>query len=330
MIWITLTALLLLGAPFGIDRMRRPVCRRRLPPDGAVADLPGGRTWYRWSGPAEGPVVVCVHGLTTPSCVWDDIARQLAGQGARVLVYDLFGRGYSDRPPGIQDSAFFIRQLADLLARLEIRDPVTLMGYSMGGAIVPAFAAAHPERVARMVLIAPVGMGHDLGRLCAAAARLPLAGDWLMRAVYPFHHLRAIGEDAEAPPAIRRTQRAELRYRGFLGSVLASLRGLLAEPMEAVHQAVARAGIPALVIWARQDRVIPIRGRATLSRWNLAAQQEVVENAGHGLTYGHSAAVGRIISDWFGTVGVLPPAEAGAVRSADPGDVPVPAGARSR
>lgn len=329
MIWpaAALAVLLALGAPFLTDRLRRPVRRRRLPAGGQVADLPQGRTWYRWSGPAGGPVVVCVHGLTTPSCVWDDIARVLAGQGARVLVYDLYGRGCSDRPPGAQDSGFFVRQLADLLDHEGIAGPVTLLGYSMGGAIVPAFAAAHPERAARMGLIAPAGMGHDLGRLCAVAARLPLAGDWLMRAVWPLHHLRGIREDAEAPRDLRRAQRAELRWRGFPGAVLASLRGILAEDMEPAHLAVARSDIQSLVIWARQDAVIPIQGRATLSRWNLAAQQHVVENAGHGLTYGHGDAVAAILADWLAAAGVLPPE---AVRPPDPADAPAPADGQSR
>jgi pimeloyl-ACP methyl ester carboxylesterase len=69
-------------------------------------------------------------------------------KGHRVLTYDLYGRGYSDRPGGEQDARFFIRQLEDLLEHQGVTQPVTLLGYSMGGAIGAAFAAKHPRPAA--------------------------------------------------------------------------------------------------------------------------------------------------------------------------------------
>lgn len=85
----------------------------------------------------RGPVAVCVHGLTTPSFVWHGLARGLATFGYRVLIYDLYGRGYSDRAPGHQDQAYFLQQLNDLLEDQQIKGDITLLGYSMGGASPP-------------------------------------------------------------------------------------------------------------------------------------------------------------------------------------------------
>jgi len=90
-------------------------------------------THYRWHGPIDGPVIVAVHGLTTPATVWNGMIPFLTAQGYRVLSYDLYGRGFSDAPSGAQNIAFFTRQLGELLADQEITDAVTLMGYSMGG-----------------------------------------------------------------------------------------------------------------------------------------------------------------------------------------------------
>ena len=68
--------------------------------------------------------------------------------GYRVLTYDLYGRGYSDRPRGKQNEAFFIQQLNDLLHHEDITSTFSIIDYSMGGAIASIFATTHPDRIA--------------------------------------------------------------------------------------------------------------------------------------------------------------------------------------
>src|SRR5512135_2050203 len=82
---------------------------------GSFIDLPQGRTHYELTGPADRRPVVLVHGFSVPFFVWDPTFEALAAAGQRVLRYDLFGRGYSDRPHAHYDLAFFARQLGDLL-----------------------------------------------------------------------------------------------------------------------------------------------------------------------------------------------------------------------
>ena len=302
MIWF-LVVLVILGAiaiwPFAREAMRQPMddaARQDAPSD--FAELSQGITHFRWIGPVRGPVAVCVHGLTTPSMVWDAVAKGLALMGFRVLVYDLYGRGYSDRAPGLQDQDFFIRQLEDLLASQGITEDVTLLGYSMGGAIVSAFAARHPERVLRVILLAPAGMGHDLGKLARFTRDTPILGDWLMLLRYPGAHMKGTEAERVLPSEVEGIvdyQQAELSKRGFVPAVLSSLRGILPRPLEKEHRAISREGIPVLAIWGRNDAVIPIRAMGQLTQWNRVARHEVIEGAGHGLTYTHAAAVLRAI-----------------------------------
>jgi len=302
MIWF-LVVLVILGAiaiwPFAREAMRQPMddaARQDAPGD--FVELSQGITHFRWIGPVRGPVAVCVHGLTTPSMVWDAVAKGLALMGFRVLVYDLYGRGYSDRAPGLQDQDFFIRQLEDLLASQGITEDVTLLGYSMGGAIVSAFAARHPERVLRVILLAPAGMGHDLGKLARFTRDTPILGDWLMLLRYPGAHMKGTEAERVLPSEVEGIvdyQQAELSKRGFVPAVLSSLRGILPRPLEKEHRAISREGIPVLAIWGRDDAVIPIRAMGQLTQWNRVARHEVIEGAGHGLTYTHAAAVLRAI-----------------------------------
>ena len=283
------------------ERMRRPMdARARDAAPGRFADLPGGVTHYDWLGPARGPVVVCVHGLTTPSFVWLGLARHLVATGHRVLIYDLYGRGFSDRPRGPQDVGFFTRQLEALLAQEGVEEDFTLVGYSMGGAIATAFAAGNHHRLRRLVLLAPAGMGHELGPLARRAVEWPLLGDWAFHMGWPAQFRKGVEAERSLPSAvegIHDRQLAQLACRGFVRSVLASLRGTLREPYEEAHRAIAGHGLPVLAIWGREDRVIPLRAMGTLAQWNRAVRHAVIDGAGHGLPYTHAEAVARAIAE---------------------------------
>ncbi len=285
--------------PFAREAMRQPMndaARQDAP--GEFATLSQGVTHFRWIGPARGPVAVCVHGLTTPSMVWDAVAQGLALMGFRVLVYDLYGRGYSDRVPGLQDQDFFIRQLDDLLAAQGVQDDITLLGYSMGGAIVSAYTARNPGRVRRMILLAPAGMGHDLGKLAKFTRDTPILGDWLMLLRYPALHKKGTEAERALPTEVAGIidyQQAELGKRGFVPAVLSSMRGILPRPLEQEHRAISREGISVMAIWGRDDTVIPISAMGRLAQWNRMARQDVIEGAGHGLTYTHASAIVRAI-----------------------------------
>lgn len=286
-------------APFLREALRpRMSAQARRSAPGAFAALPQGLTHYRWLGAANGPIAVCVHGLTTPSPVWEAIADTLGDMGYRVLVYDLYGRGYSDRARGAQDADFFARQLEALLADQGIEGQITLLGYSMGGMIAPRFAARNPGLVRQMILLAPAGIGHDLGPASRLMAQTGLAGSWAMLALYGHSLRRALRAERGVPsavPGIVDIQIAQTRRRGFLPAVLSSLRHTLGTDCEADHRALARAGTPLMAIWAEDDAVIPLKGRETLTEWTPGARQDTVPDAGHALPYSHAAEVGAIL-----------------------------------
>lgn len=295
---LALAALGVAALPAWRETRRQYVAGLQTNAPGQFADLSQGRTHYQWSGPEDAPIVVCVHGLTTPSFVWNGLIPHLTAAGARVLSYDLYGRGFSDAPPDRQTGAFFTRQLSDLLAHEGIDAPVTLVGYSMGGAIVTCFAAAHPDRVHRLALVAPAGLGHDLGPIARFTTGVPVLGDWLFHMMYPRQLRAGIAAERALPSSVQGItdlQLAQLDRRGFLRSVLSSLRGILHAPLETEHRKIAGTGIPVTAVWGREDKVIPLGALRTLARWNPAARHEVIDGAGHGLTYTHTDQLARAL-----------------------------------
>lgn len=282
-----------------------PFLRERLRPRMGVAqraeldgdyiehgDHPITRLWRL--GPETGPVAVCIHGLSTPSFVWEAIAQGLAARGYRVIAYDLWGRGGSDRPAGAQDEAYFLKQLEEVLTHEGIDDQITLIGYSMGGAIATAFAVSAPERVAQLILLAPAGLTIRLGSLARFCAKVPVLGDWVFLTGFPLTHRRYLeaerGMETDVPDMVER-QVDELRFRGFVPAVLSSMRNMLVVNQHAAHEAIAASGIPVTAIWGGEDTVIPLVAMGKLAEANRTARQEVVEDAGHGLPYTHAARV---------------------------------------
>lgn len=291
MAWIWLIAALLLVLallPVALELRRKMPDRTAAP--GAFAHLASGVTHYQWIGPVRGPVAVAVHGQTTPSPAWYSVAEDLGRLGYRALVYDLYGRGYSDNPKGRQDEAHFVIQLTELLADQGIGEDITLLGYSMGGGIATRFAAQNPHRIKRLILFAAAGVHITEGRLSRFMRGTPVIGDWLfhMVALGAFRkQLRATLDDPTEVEGIARVQLAELDRRGFWPAVVSSSRGGFIEGLEAEHRQLADAGVPVVALWGELDDVIPISSVGQLAQWNRNARQEVIVGAGHGLPYTH-------------------------------------------
>ena len=296
MIWVTVFfVLVVVGAAVPVlqERGRRrmtPELRKRA--DGRFAKLSAGQTHYQWSGGARGSVIVLVHGLTTPSIVWDAITPALTGLGFRVLRYDLYGRGYSDAPKGTQDMGFFTRQLGDLLADQGVTQDITLMGYSMGASIVTAYAAANPHAVARVILVAPAGIEMTeplFERFCRI---VPVLGDWA-HGVFAAARAR---RGAVKPAPLAQMQAFQLSRRGYLPAVLASRRGALSGRLEIAHRKLGREDVPVWAFWGREDTTIPLSAMGTLVMWNRAVHNDDIAGAGHGLPYTHADALAAAIT----------------------------------
>ena len=85
MIWfVSLLAVAAFAAPFVIEYLRPDMdADRREGAPGQFEVLSSGITHFQWHGPADGPVLICIHGLTTPSYVWAQLLPGLTEAGFR-------------------------------------------------------------------------------------------------------------------------------------------------------------------------------------------------------------------------------------------------------
>jgi pimeloyl-ACP methyl ester carboxylesterase len=122
---------------------------------GEYIQLSKGYTHYQIAGPDTGKTIILIHGFSVPYYIWDGTFETLVNQGFRVVRYDMYGRGFSDRPYFTYRKEVYMDQLTELISKLKLRTPVSIAGISFGGAITTDFACLHPELVDKVILIDP-------------------------------------------------------------------------------------------------------------------------------------------------------------------------------
>jgi pimeloyl-ACP methyl ester carboxylesterase len=225
----------------------------------APADLRQIGPWrlhVRDTGPRQGPVVVLLHGFGASLQTWDAWAQGLS-PSHRVIRLDLPGSGLSAPDPDRDYSdARSLQMLVSLLDELDV-PRASIVGHSMGGRIAWTFAARHPDRTDRLVLVAPDGFasfGFEYGKAMDVPTSLSL-----MRHVLPKPLLRMNLQAAYAQPetltdALATRYHELLRAPGARQAMLDRLQQtVLQEPLPMLRQIRA----PTLLVWGEADAMIP-------------------------------------------------------------------------
>lgn len=231
---------------------------------GKFVRLSHGLTHYEIDGPENGLVVIFVHGFSVPYYMWDHNFHALARAGFRVVRYDLYGRGLSERPDTTYNRDLFVEQLAELLDALGIDEPVGLAGNSMGGAVVAAFTASYPERVEKVVLVDPLCDKRAIGLF-----RIPFIGEYLTAAFLVPFSPRAQLRDFFRPedfPEWPRLFRKQMQYQGFGRALLSTMRNFFSQDHTADYERIYQEDKPVLLIWGAADRTLGIHGADKLRR----------------------------------------------------------------
>jgi len=105
----------------------------------------------------NGRTVVLLHGRNFPSSYWAPVIGMLSAAGYRVVVPDQIGFGKSSKPSGELHFDTLARNTILLLDHLKI-DKADIVAHSLGGMLAVRIARAYPDRVAHLVLTAPIGL----------------------------------------------------------------------------------------------------------------------------------------------------------------------------
>ena len=269
---------------------------------GSFIQLSDGFTHYQLSNPDAQATVVLVHGFSVPYLIFDPTFEFLTRSGFRVLRYDLFGRGYSDRPHTQYNIDLFVRQLRDLLDGLGCTRPVSLAGLSTGGPISAVFTERYPERVDKLVLIDPVGAKpFVLGRVLKVMA-MPFVGETIISLLGIGGMTRISSSEAAIrayADQILPGYIMQMRYKGFKRAILSTIRNDMLGSFIDVYEHIGKMNKPVLLFWGPQDHTVPFKHSEILRQVMPTVQFHAIEHAGHIPHYEKPTEVNPILLDFL-------------------------------
>jgi pimeloyl-ACP methyl ester carboxylesterase len=254
------------------------------PVERVVRDITARGVRMRVVEAGQGPALVLIHGFLVSHREYDDIIDPLARR-FRVIAPDLPGFGESEKPSptrypyGLET---FAEAVADLFGAFDL-GRASVLGHSMGAAVALTLAADHPELVQRLILEDALCYPFPLS-IKARIPLLPIIGGFVFKQLYGRALFRAyFRDDVFGPGADVPLARIDRHYDLFntpsaRESAHAVMRAIL--DTRPVVARVTRITTPSLVIWGREDRIMPVASAQRLARELPSARLEIM-NAGH-------------------------------------------------
>lgn len=232
-------------------------------------------------GGTGNPLVVIHHDIGNDG--WGPIYERLAGSN-RVLVPDLPGYGGSDRPAWARHPRDLAITLNLLLDKLDL-DGITLLGLGFGGWIAAEMATMNQRRLRRLVLVNPFGIKPLEGEIADQMlidlidyVRLGFAKDEDVTT----HYGEEVSRETNNAWDISREMTARIAWKPYMFS-------------HQLPHTIGGVTVPTLIVWGKENRVIPAECGAAYLRAMPNARMEIIESAGHWLEREQPEALAQII-----------------------------------
>ena len=206
---------------------------------------------YLESGNSD-KTLVLIHGLGASAERWEYVIPHFE-ENYRVIVPDLIGFGFSDKPLVDYTTEFFSEFLKKFLEKLEISNPV-IMGSSLGGQIIAYYASNNNNSVQKLILISPSGvMKHSTPALDA----------YVMAALYPSQESAQSafemmsGASKNIDPKIVENFVKRMQLPNAKMAFMSTLLGL--KNSQVLTEKLSSITVPTMVVWGELDPVIPVK-----------------------------------------------------------------------
>lgn len=271
-------------------------------------DTSWGETFVRISGPEDGSPLVLLPGANATSLLW---APNVTAWSERYRVYavdNVFDFGRSVYVRNMTTPEDFLEWLDELLVRMGLEKDVNLLGLSYGGWIASQYGLAHPERLAKVVLVAP------------AATVAWFSGDFIKKGIMcliPHPHFTksmvgwALHDAAEGTPDERRMVE-EAEENAWLGLRSFKLKQMV-HPTVLTDEEWRSFRLPVLFLVGENEVIYSITGAEAVAKLKTVAPEietELLTGCGHDLSLVQADRFNRRVLAFLESdvgVGVSPP-----------------------
>ncbi|TXH05933.1 MAG: alpha/beta fold hydrolase [Nevskiaceae bacterium] len=267
-------------------------------PEGRYAQLPNGyRIHYLDEG--SGPVVVFLHGSGSGACGYSNFKGnypELVKAGYRVILPDLIGFGYSDKPDNVEYPLdFFIECVKQTLDQIGVTK-YTLVGNSLGGAVALGFALAHPMNVERLVLMAPGGVSdmpdyQAMPGMSALFAHLATGKPFTHETMKAFFIKAFVVDPTIVDDALVAERLALMKLQNPQVMKTMKVPNMTARLPEIKA--------PTLALWGINENMMPENGILRLAKGIPNCRMVLVPNCGHWVMMEHRELFNRTVLDFL-------------------------------
>ena len=222
----------------------------------------------------SGPTVILLHGLGGSSQAWGPNTSALA-EKYRVIVPDQIGFGKSDKPLVNYRIRTYVDFLDQFCKQLKI-ERATLVGSSMGGWIAAMFTASFPDRVDKLVLVDAAGYAppKDFDTRVYFALNPSTRAEMKVLIAKVFYN-KAFQTDAAVDQAIA------ARLAAGDGYTINSITESIIRGEDFLDDVVKTIKRPTLIIWGRQDGLVPLAEGERFNKDIAGSKLIVIEQCGH-------------------------------------------------
>jgi len=239
-----------------------------------------GQTFVRISGPADSPALVLLHGVGGNSLQWAPNVEALSKEFRIYAVDTINDNGRSIYVRAIKTSTDFVEWLDELFTALKLNDRINLVGLSYGGWITSQYALHHPERLHKIIMIAPAG------------TIVSFSPEWIKRALLctipDRYFLESFSywlmEDCAKDNACCKIIGQEIDF-AFMGLRSFKPKNMV-NPNVLTDEEIGSIKVPALFMIGEHEKIY--NAQQAVARVRNAAPQievEIIPDAGHDLTF---------------------------------------------
>jgi len=221
--------------------------------NGEYVELSDGYTYFEQANQnSKLGNVVLVHGYSIPSYIMETTFNSLKEKGYRVIMMDLYGRGFSDNPDLPQTDFLRANQVIELMDYTGIEN-AALVGLSNGGRIISKITDLDPNKVNSLFYVASAGFFEHEELLDKSVSQ-----EEVDRFIGDYPGLSESQKNdffnPEKFPDWSKKYDELLTHSGFAKALISTTKNLVS--LDGIHNKIHSLGIPVFTFWGRHDNVV--------------------------------------------------------------------------
>jgi pimeloyl-ACP methyl ester carboxylesterase len=260
-----------------------------------MVDTSYGQTYVRISGPEAAPLLVLLHGAYVTSLSWAPHIEALSQHYRTFAVDNIYDYGRSVYAQRLTNPGDFVTWLDELFNALALGSDINLMGLSYGGWLTSLYATRYPNRLAKVIIIAPGATVLPVSlKTMLRSALITLPPRYFARSFFSWMFADSLKNTEIGPAPVEEiTDGVRLSIKSFKPMRVVMPTVLKDEELQSFKT-------PALFLVGENEKLYS--AHKAVQRLNKLAPQiktEILPNAGHDLTLIHTELVNRRVLEFL-------------------------------